>query len=409
MVAPPISSGHVEALALHLGGNKAHLVERRRDEAGQADDVDLLALGGLEDFRCRHHDAEVDHLVVVALEHDADDVLADVVHIALHRRHQDLAGGWPGIEAGQLLFFFEVGLQIGDRLLHHARGLHHLRQEHLAGAEQVANHVHAGHQRAFDHVQRLVGLLAGFFRVGFDEVGDAVHERMREALLDRRIAPLQILLDPLGTVALESRGRFEQAIGGVVAAVEDDVLTEFAQFGGNVVVNRELARVDDAHVHAGLDGVVEEHRVHRLAHRLVAAEGEREVRDAARNVHQRHLFFDLARRLDESDAVAVVLFDAGRDSEDIGIEDDVFGREADFLRQQLIGALADRDFALDRVGLTLLVERHDDDGRAVAQHLAGLFEELAFAFLHRDRVDDRLALHALEAGFDDASTWSCRS
>jgi hypothetical protein len=50
-------------------------------------------------------------------------------------------------------------MQIGDRLLHHAGRFHHLRQEHLARAEQVADHVHAGHQRAFDDVQRPLGLL----------------------------------------------------------------------------------------------------------------------------------------------------------------------------------------------------------------------------------------------------------
>ena len=50
------------------------------------------ALRGLEDLRRRHHHAEVDHLVVVALEHDADDVLADVVHVALDGGHHDLAG-----------------------------------------------------------------------------------------------------------------------------------------------------------------------------------------------------------------------------------------------------------------------------------------------------------------------------
>jgi hypothetical protein len=42
----------------------------------------------------------------------------------------------------------------GDGLLHHAGGFHHLRQEHLARAEQVADDVHAVHQRAFDHLQR---------------------------------------------------------------------------------------------------------------------------------------------------------------------------------------------------------------------------------------------------------------
>ena len=39
----------------------------------------------------RHHHAEVDDLEVVALEHDADDVLADVVHVALDGGQQDLA------------------------------------------------------------------------------------------------------------------------------------------------------------------------------------------------------------------------------------------------------------------------------------------------------------------------------
>ena len=38
---------HVEALALHLGGDVAHLVERRRDQAGEADDVDLPLARGL--------------------------------------------------------------------------------------------------------------------------------------------------------------------------------------------------------------------------------------------------------------------------------------------------------------------------------------------------------------------------
>ena len=44
------------------------------------------------------------------------------------------------------------------------------------------------------------------------------------------------------------------------------------------------------------------------------------------------------------------------------------GGKADLLRQHAKGALADRDLALDGVGLALLIERHDHDGRAVATH-----------------------------------------
>jgi hypothetical protein len=66
-----------------------------------------------------------------------------------------------------------------------------------------------------------------------------------------------------------------------------------------------------------------------------------------------------------------------------------------------VGAGTDRHLARDGVGLPLLVERHHDHGRAMIAADARLGEELLLAFLERDRVDNRLALHALEAGLDD--------
>ena len=117
-------------------------------------------------------------------------------------------------------------------------------------------------------------------------------------------------------------------------AVEDDVLDRLAQLRLDLVIDRQVAGVDDAHVHARGDGVVEEHRVHRPAHRLVAAEAERDVGDAAGDPRVRQQLLDRARRLDEVDGVVVVLLDPGGDGEDVGIEDDVFGRKADLLGQQ---------------------------------------------------------------------------
>ena len=361
------------------------------------------ALRGLEDLRRRDHDAEVDDLVVVAGEDDADDVLADVVDVALDRRHQDLAGALrlPSPPFGEL-FGLHEGQEHGHGLLHHAGGLHHLRQEHLAGAEEVADDVHAGHQRAFDDVQRAVGGEARFLGVGVDEFGDAVDQRVLEPLLDRPVAPGEIALAGLAAAgALVALGEVEQALGGVGAAVEDDVLAGLAQLRLDAVVDGELAGIDDAHVHAGLDGVVEEDRVHRLAHRVVAAEGEGDVGDAAGDVDMRQRGDDAAGRLDEVDAVVVVLLDAGGDGEDVGVEDDVLGREADLLGQELVGAGADLDLARLGVGLALLVEGHDDDGGAVHAAEAGVVQEGGLALLHRDRVDDGLALDAFQAGLDD--------
>ena len=78
-------------------------------------------------------------------------------------------------------------------------------------------------------------------------------------------------------------------------------------------------------------------------------------------------FANLPRRLDEIDAVIVVFVDAGRDRENIRIEDDVLGRKPGVLGQDLIGARANLDPALQRVGLALLVEGHHNDGGAMAR------------------------------------------
>ncbi len=81
----------LEPLPLHLAGHVNHLVERRRDEAAETDQVHLFRLGAFENFFTRDHDAHVDDFVVVAGEDDADDVLADVVNVTLDGCEQDLS------------------------------------------------------------------------------------------------------------------------------------------------------------------------------------------------------------------------------------------------------------------------------------------------------------------------------
>ena len=148
--------GDREALAFHLPGDVGHLLQRRRDQAREADEVGLQLDRLLQDAGGRHHDPQVHDLVVVAAKHDADDVLADVVDVALDGGHDDRARAAAG--AGPL--GLQVRHQDGHGLLHHAGALHDLRQEHAAGAEQVADHVHAGHERPLDDVQRAGALPA---------------------------------------------------------------------------------------------------------------------------------------------------------------------------------------------------------------------------------------------------------
>ncbi len=228
--------------------------------------------------------------------------------------------------------------EVGDGLLHHARRLHHLRKEHLSRAEEVADDAHAVHQRPFDDGERAPQLRARLLGVAVDVRVDALHQRVREALLDRALAPLLFLLlarrGP-GARRLELLAEVDEALGRVRTAVEQDVLDELAQLRVDLLVHLEHAGVDDAHVHAGLDGVVEERRVHRLADVVVAAEAERDVRHAAAHLGVRQVRLDPARGLDEVDGVVVVLLDAGRDGEDVRVEDDVLGRKADLVDQDV--------------------------------------------------------------------------
>jgi hypothetical protein len=92
-----------------------HLLERRRDEAREPDHVGVLLARGLEDLLRGHHDAEVHDVEVVALEHDAHDVLADVVDVALHRGGHDLALGLGVRRAAAALLFLDEGNQVRDR------------------------------------------------------------------------------------------------------------------------------------------------------------------------------------------------------------------------------------------------------------------------------------------------------
>ena len=219
-------------------------------------------------FSAGHHHAQIVDLEVVALQYDADDVLADVVNVALDGGHNDLAVAARAF-AG-LFFRFDERHQMRHRLLHHAGALHHLRQEHLAGAEQIADGIHAVHQRPLDHFDGPRRGEARLFRVCDDVAIDALHQSVAQAFVDVGVAPSQVGLASgharLAAVALRY---VEQPLAGVRAAVQHGVLHGFLQVGRKRIDDGQLAGVDDAHGQPGIDGVVEKHRVDGFAHSVV--------------------------------------------------------------------------------------------------------------------------------------------
>ena len=283
----------LESASLHFFGNMHHLVERWSDQPREADDIRADLDGLVQNFVAGDHHAEVGDLEAVARKHDANDVFADVMHIALHGGDEESAGrasafgktqGFIVAERRILrldcrnvacevfgLFFLHEWREPCDRFFHHARRLDHLWQEHLARAEEVANDAHAIHQRPFDDLERPAIFFPGFFGVLVDEFVDAFQQGMFEAFLDRPFAPRKIFLDLLAALPLEALGKLKQTLGRIGSAVEQHIFDMFEQFFRDLVVHLEHAGIDDAHVHARLAGVIEKCRVHRLAHDIVAA------------------------------------------------------------------------------------------------------------------------------------------
>ena len=84
-------------------------------------------------------------------------------------------------------------------------------------------------------------------------------ERMRQPLRHRPFAPGEIGFLLLDAMAAEALGERQQPLRRVGTPVEDDVLAGLAQLGIEIVIDRHLAGIDDAHIHAGLDGMIEKH------------------------------------------------------------------------------------------------------------------------------------------------------
>ena len=155
---------------------------------------------------------------------------------------------------------------------------------------------------------------------------------MLNPLVNRPVAPLQILLlGGTAAIAFILVGNIEKAFGAIAAAVEHDVFDGFSQLGGQVVIDCELPRVDDAHGEACTNGVVEKDRVNRLPHGVVASKRERHVGHAARDHSVGQVLTNPLGGFDKIDGVVVVLFDTRGDGENIRVEDDVFRREANFV------------------------------------------------------------------------------
>ena len=113
------------------------------EQGGEADEAGLVFERGGEVALGADVGAEIDHGETGAAPHHRDQILADVVEIALHGADDD---GVFGFDAGR----DEQRLEDLERLFHGAGGDQHLGHEDFVAFELFADDRHPGHEGALD-------------------------------------------------------------------------------------------------------------------------------------------------------------------------------------------------------------------------------------------------------------------
>ena len=394
--------GNPEPRAFHGFRHVAHLVERGRYQTAEAYKVGFFADGRLHDFFGWNHHAEINDLPVVADQYDGHDVFADVMHIAFHRGNNNLSV----LERRDLLRrsgVLHIGIEEFDGFLHGAGCLHHLRQEHLAFAEEFAHMVHAVHQRTGDDGQGRSVCRDGCRNVFLHVGGIAVREGFLQFFGQRKALTRVgsgLRLTGLCLVFV-SGGIFDEPFGGILPAAENNILEQFTQLRLYAVILHLGRRIHDGHAHPLSDGMIQEDGVHGFAQVIVAAERETEVAQSAAHAGTRQVLADPGRCLDKVQPVTVVFLHSRGNGQDIGVKDDILGRELNFFCQQAVGTLRDFNLPVVARGLSLFVKTHHDHSGSHPADFTGVVQEFLLPFLERDTVDDAFALHALQSGGND--------
>ncbi len=106
-------------------------------------------------------------------------------------------------------------------------------------------------------MQGKLGLLSRFLGIFFDEVCIAFYQRVRQSRIHRLLTPGKVLLVLFyAAIAHELRRDIKQTVSTLRIFILDNIFHRVTQFCRQIIVNRQLPRIDDTHIHARLNGVI---------------------------------------------------------------------------------------------------------------------------------------------------------
>ena len=141
----------------------------------------------------------------------------------------------------------------------------------------IRSYYDAVHQRTLDDVQGALRQATHLIRIAFDVPVDSLDQRMDQTVVYRQRAPLLVAAVLLLGAPLELLRHTQQLLCRIFRSVQNDILYSGSQAGVDFVVDTKLPRVDDGHVEASLNRVIEKDRMNRLTDPVLAAERERNI------------------------------------------------------------------------------------------------------------------------------------
>ena len=127
--------------------------------------------------------------------------------------------------------------------------------------------------------------------------------------------------------------------------------------------------------------MVQEHGIHGLAYIVVASERKRQVAYTAAYMHMRQVLANPFYRTYEIQGITVVLRHTGSYRKDVGVENNILGRESGLFGKEFVCPAAYLYFTLIGNGLSYLVESHYNHSRAETSQFTRMRKEFILSFL----------------------------
>ena len=349
----------------------------------------LMFARGIHNFNEWHLDAQIDHAIAVIGQDDIHQILANIMHITLHRAQHDGAL----FLAGNLL---HVRFQIGHGGFHRLGRLQHKGKLHLAGAEQLADHLHAIQQNIIDDGKRRDALGQSISQFIIQPLAVAINDTVLEAPFHRLRALLRRGIG--GFAASEKLQDFLQRIIIFRAAIIDQILRNLHFLGRDLMQRLDLGDMYNRPRHAGLDGEVQKHTVQHMSRGRVQPEGN--IGKPKDDLNIGKSIPDHANAFKRPKTKLAVILIAGRDREGQRVNHQIGLRQTVLVAGKFHQAARDAQLIFGSFCHAHFINGQRNHRRAkFARKQHAIFGGL-LTFFEIDRIDDGLAAMQLKRRFN---------